>query len=122
LNGTTERERFANAKRSAKHRGLRFLLTFEQFQEIRRQPCYYGGGAAPDIRVGIDRRDNSVGYTPLNCVPCCNRHNEMKRDYFTHKEMLQLVATIKSAALCGNNTAGRKKLSREPIAKAAAAA
>ena len=53
-------------------------------------PCYYMGTAAVgaaqnkhDVYVcnGIDRRDNSKGYTVENCVPCCFEVNAMKRDF-----------------------------------------
>jgi hypothetical protein len=30
--------------------------------------------------VGIDRRQNAVGYHLLNCVPCCTSCNLMKRN------------------------------------------
>lgn len=118
MSGQSERDRYTSYRASARRRGLAFRLTIEQFQDIRRQPCLYGGGTSPAVRVGIDRRDNAKGYTVQNSLPCCNRHNEMRSHFFTHKEMIFIVQNVKSAAICGSNNAGRKKLSRDmPVAE-----
>ena len=75
-------------KKNALVRGYDNTLTFEQFKHICEQPCYYCG-AAPQkrstglIKNGIDRFDNSIGYTLENCVPCCPMCNtiKMQHDY-----------------------------------------
>lgn len=78
-------------KRGARDRGLAFELTNEQVRELIEQECYYCG-QKPVVRYtavgcageyewnGIDRVDNSKGYTPDNCVPCCKLCNFGKRD------------------------------------------
>lgn len=53
------------------------VLTKEQFQELSNQECHYCGKEGPN---GIDRIDNSVGYTFENCVPCCKHCNYVKGD------------------------------------------
>lgn len=40
--------------------------------------CAYGDHPA---NGGIDRVDNSIGYTPDNCVPCCWWCNSVKREH-----------------------------------------
>ena len=77
-------------KHGAAKRGHNFDLTYEQFSELIRSPCHYCGGlptkevrtrrhASKYIAVnGIDRRNNSIGYTPDNCVPCCSSCNFLK--------------------------------------------
>lgn len=117
-NGIPPRTRFSTFKGDARRRGHRVLLTFEEFCALRDRACAYGGGNSPDVRIGIDRKDSAVGYTPSNCVPCCARHNEMKKHFFTHKEMLLIVSAIPSAAKCGNSNGGRKRI--DPITKPAA--
>ena len=78
-------------RRGAKERGLAFELTKDQVREIIEQDCYYCGqspitrytaiGCAGEYAWnGIDRVDNTKGYTPDNCVPCCKLCNFGKRD------------------------------------------
>lgn len=72
----------------AKRRGYGFDLTIDQVEIICKQNCFYCG-SPPALREkslvwggmivnGIDRKDNSQGYTVENCVPCCSICNVMK--------------------------------------------
>lgn len=80
--------KFKQEKRSATHRGLEFLLTFEEFIELSNSKCYYCGGEGTtkaNVRTtvltmvcGIDRIDSKIGYIKSNCVPCCKECNYMK--------------------------------------------
>lgn len=82
---------YARYKKScAKSRGHKFILTKEEFKEIISQDCYYcgtkPGNIYKDHRLngsytynGIDRVDNSKGYTKENCVPCCFQCNVWKK-------------------------------------------
>jgi hypothetical protein len=76
---------------SAKNRNLEFRLSQDQFQSLTKQLCAYcGAEPAASVKAtvvsvngdythnGIDRVDNSVGYTIENCVPCCKTCNRMK--------------------------------------------
>jgi hypothetical protein len=84
---------------SAIKRGLLFELTREEFVNITSLDCYYCGDAPSKsvamlhkgrsnkrslngdyIYNGIDRVDNNLGYTSLNCVACCWTCNELKKD------------------------------------------
>ena len=78
-------------KRSAKERGLIFALSLEQFRTLTSSSCFYCGcaphkvvmnpsGSSTYIYNGVDRKDNSIGYLPANCLPCCHVHNFMRRD------------------------------------------
>lgn len=58
------------------------------------------GTKIPYIYNGIDRVDNQYGYTPENCVPCCETCNHMKckmdvSNFLEH--------TRRIAAFCGVN-------------------
>jgi len=76
-------------KRQAKQRGHVFKLTDEEFLKITKQNCYYCG-AKPNNTIhkkthngeyvynGIDRIDNTKGYTIDNVVPCCHPCNQAK--------------------------------------------
>lgn len=70
--------RYAVYKYNAKTRNIDFSISFEQFMSLWREPCFYCG---LDIDgIGIDRKDNSVGYTFDNIVSCCFFCNRMKSD------------------------------------------
>lgn len=79
---------FSSIKNSAKSRGIAFLLTLEQYVELRNSgKCEFCGGCLPSWG-GLDRKDNSMGYTVDNCVPCCFVCNVAKNDHFTYEEMI----------------------------------
>jgi len=76
-------------KNGANRRCLSFELTEEQFKEITSKNCYYCGISPSNISKtpisiynynGIDRKNNSLGYTIENSLPCCTLCNKSKRD------------------------------------------
>lgn len=97
-------ENFCHYRSSARRRGYEFLLTQEQFISIVQSDCFYCGepprpfnryykldGSLRKGRTskesadrawvkinGVDRWDNSLGYTLENSVPCCPECNESK--------------------------------------------
>ena len=87
-------------KAHAEERDLVWSLTNKQFEDLTKQSCYYCGTAPSNIWNGIrgqhgwvfngvDRVDNTKGYLPENCVPCCKYCNHMKwdviaKDFLSH--------------------------------------
>lgn len=82
---------FSTYKRNAKIRGLEFNLTKEQFYLISTKECIYCGSKPSKasgysgkknspkfIYNGIDRKDNTIGYSIENSVPCCTICNRAK--------------------------------------------
>lgn len=89
---------FSSYKGSAKHKQRSFNLTKEQFLQLVMGNCFYCNKAPEDNSTvalcstkevhgwsrygihhnGIDRVDNTIGYTLENCVPCCTLCNRMK--------------------------------------------
>ena len=80
---------FCQYKKNAEYRDYEFSLTLEQFSNLTHGECYYCGDSPKSIYKsyrstgdyiynGIDRIDNSIGYTIDNCVPCCGICNKMK--------------------------------------------
>jgi len=78
-------------KRSAKYRGLYFLLTTKEISDLFKKKCYYcgsppsnnckhGKGNGSFVYSGVDRKDNKIGYISKNCVPCCDICNKAKRN------------------------------------------
>ena len=89
-------------KRAAKLRGLSFNLNRNLFHELITSECYYCGTEPNNchkphgkdiIYQGIDRKDNTKGYTPDNVVPCCIVCNKMKKA-LGHNEFLYHVHKI----------------------------
>lgn len=82
-----------------------FDLTIEQFHDIAQQNCYYCGikptqvvdlkrnGYGTYTYNGIDRRDNTKGYTIDNVVAACGMCNVMKRHY-TEEQFIQHIRLI----------------------------
>jgi hypothetical protein len=76
-------------KLNATKRNLSFDLTKEDFLNITQQDCFYCGikpfhkktaknAYGYFVYNGVDRLDNSIGYTKENCVPCCKPCNASK--------------------------------------------
>ena len=74
----TPQYRFSYYKTAARKRGLLFALTFKQFMTFWRKDCHYCGD--PIETIGLDRVDNTQGYTLANVVPCCGYCNWCKRE------------------------------------------
>lgn len=76
-------------KSSARHKGMLFELSKDDFRILTKNNCFYCGSSPSSIATrptrngeyiynGIDRVDNSKGYTLDNCVSCCGFCNRMK--------------------------------------------
>lgn len=66
---------------NALRREYEFLINFEEFSEIVDKECYYCHHNIFEETNGIDRVDNSKGYTKENTVSCCEMCNRMKSIY-----------------------------------------
>jgi hypothetical protein len=79
---------------NAKKRGIEFLLTIDEAESLFTGICYYCKklpsmvdrsnkdkveGYSIFIHNGIDRVDNSRGYSTDNCVSCCKKCNNLKQ-------------------------------------------
>lgn len=88
----TSTGKYAQARSGAKKRGYAFDITADFYCMLIEDKCYYCGDAPAK---GVDRFDNTVGYTPENCVPCCYWCNRAKMDG-TWEMMLEKVKKIHS--------------------------
>ena len=90
---------------AATKRGYEFELSFDEFVDLSSQNCYYCN-SSPQLRPpgiknwdfkfymsGIDRYDNSKGYTRENSKPCCSMCNGAKLNH-TPEEFYQWVNRI----------------------------
>lgn len=96
---------YGSYKRGAEKRGYIFELKFEEFIKLIKQDCYYCGSKPSQlfkkrearegvIYNGIDRKDNSIGYTLNNVVPCCKFCNLAKSTY-PAEELIEWIDKIK---------------------------
>lgn len=79
-------------KRNADRRGYDFDLTDEEFRDMTKQECHYCGS---EKGIGVDRMDNSIGYTIGNSVPCCNICNRAKHT-MSYLKYTNWISKIKS--------------------------
>jgi hypothetical protein len=61
-------------------RNIKYSLTKEEYDEIIYKPCYLCG-FKNIVGNGLDREDNSKGYSIDNVLPCCSSCNMMKAFY-----------------------------------------
>lgn len=89
-------------KRNAAARGLSWGLGDDDFSRLTSQPCFYCGlqpslvmksGNSRYTYSGIDRKDNTAGYTPENAVSCCKTCNLAKRA-MPYEEFMAWIARI----------------------------
>jgi hypothetical protein len=101
--------RYSVLKYHSKKRRFELLVTREQFEEILKSPCHYCGEFLfRESGYGLDRIDNSKGYSLDNILPCCGSCNRTRGDRLTVEEMefvmTQLLAFRK-----------RKEISNAPL-------
>lgn len=65
-------------KKSAKSREIELQITFEEYYEIVKNPCYYCGDLRERGFNGLDRINSMGHYTLDNVVSCCTMCNYMK--------------------------------------------
>lgn len=78
-------------KKGAEKRNKVFFLTISQFESFWKKPCHYCNTQIHTI--GIDRLNNTLGYTPKNTVPCCPTCNLMKRG-MPYKQFIEHCLSI----------------------------
>ena len=99
----TSKGRWKSHRASAKARKIENFLSFEQFDFLTKQKCFYCDKYSKDRDyVGIDRINSNLPYTLDNSRPCCVIHNYMKQDlneqefYDKCKEVIDKYDLIKS--------------------------
>lgn len=114
----TKKHIYSMYRRGALKRNLLFDLSFEQFLDLTQQNCHYCGSEPSNLKHsyfdngdfkynGIDRKDNTKGYTIENCVSCCKISNRSKgtmsyNGYITW--ILKSADHIRSNNLLGGKT------------------
>jgi len=98
-------------KKGAETRGYAWELSDKDAKALMMANCVYCGAHPANkskrydntgdfIYSGIDRVDNSVGYTPDNSVSCCKKCNRMKMD-LGYEEWLEQITKIYEHLMSG---------------------
>lgn len=74
---------YSEYRNGAKKRNLEFTITEEEFDNTIMKDCYIcGKKTIPHKHTnGMDRYDNSIGYTIENIRPCCKECNFFKKEF-----------------------------------------
>lgn len=77
-----------------------FELSQKQFNDLICGSCVYCGRPNDNCHNnGIDRKQNNIGYTEENCVPCCGECNLMKAN-MSYEQFIDCVKKV--AGFCIN--------------------
>lgn len=101
---SARRNMFSNYFCKARRRGVAFEITEEQFYDLTQKDCYYCGKSPSNISKneylngeyvysGLDRVDNSKGYSIGNIVPSCKNCNKAKLD-LTTESFFDMIKSI----------------------------
>ena len=100
--GGALRKLFYIYKRNSRTQGRKWGLTLEQFRKLTSSPCHYTGRPPSSIYNhwnttytynGIDRKDNTKGYTVNNSLPCCVDVNFAKGT-MSYSDFIQLCKEV----------------------------
>lgn len=98
--------KLAAYRRDAKNMHRCFHLSIEQFRELITQNCFYcgavpsqvskcpGGKNGTFVYNGIDRKNQSEGYTIENCVPACKACNFMKGHKLSFEQFVKQCIAV----------------------------
>jgi hypothetical protein len=73
--------RLTHLRHRAKQQGWEMALTFDGYDKLIKQPCFYCGGVLNETGGGLDRVDPTKGYLTDNVRPCCLACNQAKNDH-----------------------------------------
>jgi hypothetical protein len=96
LNGKFHQWRARVRTIEQKHQ-IKSVMTREQWETFWQKPCSYC--KSPIKTIGIDRIDNSQGYSIENCVPCCMVCNRAKGILSLEDFKNWILALFKAEAL-----------------------
>lgn len=89
---------YQDSRRSDRKRGLVNDLDLETIQRLIEQSCTYCGET--EIRMTLDRIDNSIGHTKDNVKQACERCNYARRN-MPYAAWLIVAVAMRKARLCG---------------------
>jgi len=102
---------FINYRYRARIKNIDFELSEDDFRKITAMPCAYCCKKTVDGKHsnGIDRADNTMGYTAVNCVPCCTECNYMKKTSTPSEFRAACAAVARNAPKIPDASIARQK-------------
>lgn len=82
--------RYRMGKHGARKRKLSYTISFEEYLTIINNLCYYcREDISNEAGCGMDRIDNTKGYSLDNVVPCCSKCNRIRAKSMSSEEFLR---------------------------------
>ena len=82
--------KYLSYKKRCKSKGMDFRLSLWKFEYYISKPCFICKKANAG---GLDRLDNTIGYTERNVAPCCFDCNRMKSNK-TKEQFMEYLARL----------------------------
>ena len=92
--GSKSKKRWGRLVSYAKRKNILLNLTFEGYEMLVNQPCFYCGVANTGTGYGLDKKIPNLGYTLDNSVSCCPPCNQIKGNLLTDKQMQLMISII----------------------------
>ena len=86
--------RFKLAQKTAKRRELSWEINEYDYKKLITQNCFYCNNSLALGGVGLDRLDNSGGYSNDNVVPCCPTCNKARGNWWTPEETKVAIRAV----------------------------
>lgn len=90
--------RFKKSKLAAAKRKLEWNISYDDFKSSCELDCFYCNNKLENRKLStsaaLDRKDNSVGYTLSNVLPCCSICNYLRQDILTIEETIKIVELL----------------------------
>jgi len=89
--------RFAKSKQRGIKIHKEWAITIDEYAKLISKPCYYCEdffAAKSKYGSGLDRIDNTKGYTVDNVLPCCKQCNSIRNNFLTVEETKIAVTAI----------------------------
>lgn len=89
--------RYSQGKYDASEHNRIWEITFPQYCELVNKNCHYCGKSLKDeCGSGLDRINNSEGYTLKNVLPCCGFCNNLRGNRLTVQETEVVIKALLS--------------------------
>lgn len=97
LNQESMDRKYRASIRYATRRGKSWNIAFEDYSILLSKPCTYCGESLERKTAGgLDRIDNSQGYSPENVLPCCWNCNLIRSNRLTVIETQAVIAMLQT--------------------------
>lgn len=93
----TIKSRYLKSINEAFRKKVEFKISLEEYETLINNQCYYCNnelGSKVVAGIGLDRVNNSIGYTVDNVVSCCKICNRIKNENLSSEETVAAINAI----------------------------